>query len=472
MVDIEIAHGEQIICDQKWGLNQEVGADQQEFEFCFSDHDLPVGEIEVKPRLSYSVSGRSRTMIVDNYHNTRKSPLHVTIARDPLPKIPGWQTGDTHLHTSLTSDQIEFGASLERTRKAAQLTGLDFISSTDHSYDLDDEPDNYLKNDPELQKWKQSRQLIAKLNEETSPAIIPGEEISVSNARGSIVHFLHFNDKNYYPGDGDSGENWPDLSSELTIDDVLSKRSDDTISVAAHSGYKFPWLQRVLLNRGYWESADHDNPELNGIQILCGTPAYPAFHASRQLWIEALLRGKKLAAYGGSDGHGNFNRNWHVSLPMWSLGTHGDQLFAQSRTLVKSKSAAIQDLIEGMKLRRTAISTGPVGDLILSRDGKSFGIGDIVHLKKGDAVQLTARGSSTAEFGSAMDVTVYSGIFGAGEETILSHSPEGPNSFELELNLEVSGNSYVRLEISSEGSRWPGIFASSPIWIELQPQTS
>jgi hypothetical protein len=466
-VEIKVSQNDQKLCSQNWVLNRDSKDRQIDFEFSFDDCELPFGEVEIFPTLTYSISGKKRHMQIDNYRGTRKNPLRVTIANQGLPKLTGWQTGDTHLHSSLTNDQIEFGASLEQTRKAAQLLGLDFITATDHSYDLDDQPDDYLMNDPELEKWKQSREHITTLNKQNHINIIPGEEISVANARGATVHLLHFNDPVYFPGSGDSGEDWPKLRSQLSIDDVLARRSPQTLSVGAHTAYKFPLFQRVLLKRGFWESQDHLNPELDGVQILCGTPAYDAFHTSRQLWIDALLKGRKLGVYGGSDGHGNFNRNWHVTLPMWSLGTHEDQIFAQSRTLVKCDSADPLNLVDAMKHRRTALSTGPVGDLTITSGETSYSVGDIIVAKKNDTLKIICAGLCTEEFGSLMDVSLYLGNLDTQKETLLFHDSEILEKCEFTQEFTVRNNSYVRLEISSDGSRWPGIYVSSPIWIEM-----
>jgi len=465
---IDIFQDNQKIGSQNWEINQLVQDRQIDFEYCFSNSELPFGEIEVLPRLSYTVGGKQYEMQVDNYRQISKPALRVNIARDSFPKLSGWLIGDTHLHTSLTNDQIEFGASLEETRKAAELLGLDFITATDHSYDLDDEPDNYLKNDPELLKWKQSRIQIAELNNSKRPTIIPGEEISVANQRGSTVHFLHFNDPVFFPGNGDSGEDWPKVTSQLNIDDVLDQRSPQTVSVGAHTAYRFPWFQRVLLKRGHWESNDHDNPELDGVQILCGTPTSTPYHESRQLWIEALLRGRKLGVYGGSDGHGNFNRNWHIRMPMWSMGTHEDQIFAQSRTIVRSQSRETKDIVAAMKQRRTALSTGPIGDLTITSNNQTYEIGDTLHAASGDVLKLIVRGISSEEFGSEMDISVYTGDILTQEEQLIFHETDLSDNFELSQDFTSPARGYLRLEISSEGSRWPGIYVSSPIWIETK----
>ena len=465
VIDVHLEN--KLISSQSWHLDKQIDSPQSYLEFVLTDCELPGQELEISPRLNYTVGGKKRLMLVDNYTQVEKHPLRITIGADPLPNLEGWLSGDTHLHTSLTNDQIEFGASLEQTRKCAQLVGMDFITATDHSYDLDDFPDDYLRNDPDLIKWQKSRDMIAEMNATSDLTIIPGEEISVSNASGATVHLLHFNDPEYYPGSGDSGEDWPKLKSQLSIDDVLSKRSPNTASVGAHTAYKFPWLQRLLLKRGFWEANDHKNPELDGVQILCGTPASSAFHASRQLWIEALLEGRRLGAFGGSDGHGNFNRNWHVRLPVWSLGTHEDQIFAQSRTLLRSAAAGIDELIQAMKACRSALTTGPVGEITLHHSDQIYEIGDILRIEQGKKLELSVRGLTTQEFGSRLDVSIYSGNLVTGQESLFFHETDLASGLALTMEHEPEASGYLRLEITSDGSRWPGLYLSSPIWIEI-----
>ncbi len=469
-VHISIYQAGQFIGQQAWQLDQLIDDSQTELEFVLSDCSIPLGNIEVKPVLQYSVNDKQLELEVDNYPQLKKVPLQITVADDPLPALSGWLNGDTHMHTALTTDQIEFGASLEMTRKGAELFGIDFVSATDHSYDLDDLSNNYLENDPSLEKWHTSRQTIQASNANHTLPILPGEEISVANNRGATVHFLHFNDPNFFPGSGDSGDNWPKVTSELGIADILSKRSPGSVSIAAHTAYQFPWLPRILLNRGTWESVDHDHPQLDGVQILCGTPASPSFQDSRQLWIDALLKGHKLGAYGGSDGHGNFNRNWHIKLPTWSLGIHEDQIFAQSRTLLRANTTRADDLIQAMKLRRSAVTTGPVGDLKLQDGDTWYLIGDTFETSANHAVTLEIQGVSTREFGSEMDVTLYWGDLESQQETILHHELDQERSFKIQLPFSIAASGYLRMEITSEGSRWPGLYLSSPIWIEISPE--
>jgi len=466
-VEISVRHDDEEIYSHVWEMDHFINDRQKELEFELKQCILPEGEIEIMPRLKYIVNDKERWMEVDNYSLISKPPLRVTHSKEALPVLEGWLQGDTHLHSSLTNDQVEFGASLEVNRKAAELMGLSFITATDHSYDLDDEPEDYLKNDPALIKWSNSREAIARMNQNSELTILPGEEVSISNSRGENVHLLHFNDSKYFPGAGDSGEDWKNFHSQLNATDVFAQRSPDTVSVAAHSAYQFPWLARLLLNRGHWEKTDHEISGLDGVQIICGTPATSSFQDSRNSWIEALLSGYKLGVYGGSDGHGNFNRNWHVKLPVWSLGFHDDQIFGQSRTLLRSKRSGLNDLINAMKLKRTALSTGPIGEILLKSEKQIAEIGDTLSISSHEKLEITLRGLSSSEFGKEMDVTLYAGNLDDKQEVIVYHEVDQWGQFELHLPFSTEAAGYLRLEITSEGSRWPGVYVSSPIWIEI-----
>lgn len=127
--------------------------------------------------------------------------------RCPLPTLPGLYWGDLHTHSNYTEDQIEFGAPLPETACCARALGLHFIAVTDHSYDMDNLPGDYTRNDPELRKWRQFRAEVAHLNRELDGFIIlPGEEVSVGNQRRQNVHCLVLGSGDFYPGAGDSGD--------------------------------------------------------------------------------------------------------------------------------------------------------------------------------------------------------------------------------------------------------------------------
>ena len=317
-------------------LDAEISDKWYYCSYHFADSIKAPATLSVWPELSYSRIGQRRVLKlqVDNYRGLSKRPLHIFLANEPLPTFPGWQQGDIHLHSALSNDQVEFGAPLEMTQHAATILGIDFLAPTDHSYDLDDDPADFLKSDRSLKKWDSSRFSISGLNA-ANPGLarlIPGEEITVRNENGKNVHLLHFNDRRFFPGSGDSAESWFNTRSEHTISEVLAHRNPTSVSIAAHPYYRVPNLQRWLIGRDEWHLVDLQTPGLDGAQVLSGIPRGPDFELSRRAWIQALLGGAKLAISGGSDAHGNFNRFRQVDLPMWSLHEHDDQILGDRKS--------------------------------------------------------------------------------------------------------------------------------------------
>jgi len=149
------------------------------------------GFIDVDIHFSYSVLGKEFTCTNDNYRTSSKASLRVYRSRHGLPSIDGWVQGDTHIHSSYTDDQVEFGAPLLPSIELSKAMGLSFFCVTDHSYDLDDRVDSYLLNDPGLPKWNAQQREIDKLNSiQTGFAIVRGEEVSCFNRDRRNVHLL------------------------------------------------------------------------------------------------------------------------------------------------------------------------------------------------------------------------------------------------------------------------------------------
>ncbi len=122
------------------------------------------GRVRMDVVITFEINGKAKTVRNDNYALTSHSPFEILIDRDPLPKKEKWRLGDLHYHSNYSSDQVEFGAPLDVSKQIAKTMGIDFFAVTDHSYDLDDLPDNYLQNDPLLSKWVNMLESTAALN--------------------------------------------------------------------------------------------------------------------------------------------------------------------------------------------------------------------------------------------------------------------------------------------------------------------
>ncbi|HEX9652835.1 MAG TPA: hypothetical protein VGA99_03915, partial [bacterium] len=189
------------------------------------------GPLQVEVAIEFTCGDRKRVVKSDNYVRTSHTPFEVFIAGQTMPRSPGWYFGEFHCHTSYTSDQVEFGAPPHASALLARAMGLSFFCATDHSYDLDDQPDNYLRSDPDLTKWKSLLAEIGRLNQDLSDfVIVPGEEVSVGNAQNRNVHFLVLNHPEFLPGAGDGAEKWLQTTPDLSIPEVLAKINGQAVA--------------------------------------------------------------------------------------------------------------------------------------------------------------------------------------------------------------------------------------------------
>lgn len=406
------------------------------------------------------IAGRERTIRNDNFPGLSHAPLRVFAAQDPLPTPDGWRHGDLHYHTEYTTDQVEFGAPLAATVAAAKALGLQFLAATDHSYDLDDMEGDFLHNDPDLRRWKKSREEISEFNRTSRDGftIIPGEEVTCANAEGRNVHLLVLNEPSFLPGSGDGAEKWSRTRSEMTIAQVLQVMSPGALAMAAHPHDPAPWLEKWLIRRGRWEAAD--NRLVSHVQILNGLDN-GAFREGIRDWIRRLCAGERVFIAAGNDAHGNFNRFRQVRTPMLALHEKWNhQRLGWARTCVRAKSGSVADLIEALSFGQSILTTGPVLNLTI-RDGggKECGVGETAMAGTLD-IRCDAR--STAEFGRLTGLTIYAGT--SDGERVLAGFEKSDRGHEAGVQgsyiLERCG--HVRAEVRTE----TGAFCySNPIWL-------
>jgi hypothetical protein len=315
------------------------------------------GWVDLEVHFEVECLGRLRRYVTDNYKTTSHAPLSVFVAREPLPTLPGLHVGECHSHSDLTDDQVEFGAPIEASQQLSGTMGLSFFCVTDHSYDLDDSFDNYLKNDPLLPKWKNLHARIDAANSSNGHSVaIRGEEVSCRNVSGENVHLLLLGGREFVPGSGDSAERWLRTRSEFSIEEILNKQPRTTIAFAAHPSEPVPLLQRMLLGRGQWTMADLTLDGLDGIQCLNGSWD-DSFEEALMMWVKCLLQGKRRVLIGGNDAHGNFNRFRQISIPFLRLAENDRQLFGRMRTGVfLDEEVTEQSIVEALREGRAIIT--------------------------------------------------------------------------------------------------------------------
>ena len=424
------------------------------------------GEHRINVKIEYRIGDRVVVCYNDNYRTTSHAPLVVRITEQNYPRFENCFFGDLHVHTNYTTDQIEFGASLKATVQMAQALELDFIAVTDHSYDLDDDPNDYLSNDPDLPKWRRFQAEVAEVNQnENEFCVLPGEEVSVRNEQGRNIHLLIFNHDRFIPGSGDSGERWLRFYSEHSLNEALAQLDDRAAAFGAHPAARTPLLQKWFIHRGDWTNADMRAPGLHGLQFLNGADRAEE-RRGLLLWKNLLLAGKKLFILAGNDAHGNFSRTRQIGVPFVNIAENQQHLLGAWRTglFLSPGKLTQQRLIAGLKSGNYFVTNGPAVRIAAKTAGRKFVMGSNCPLPE----ELTVEALSSPEFGALTKITVLAGIAGQKEERIVFSAE--PGTFTFSQKIVVPGGEpilYFRAQAESRNDRaYTGY--TNPIWIETE----
>ncbi len=426
------------------------------------------GNLHINVELEYLSKGRIRSCINHNLKLLKAVPFSVFLADEPLPGEEEVVWGDLHYHSNYTEDMVEFGAPLEATRAAGHAAGLKFIAITDHSYDLDDESGSWKKTDPDLKRWKASRQEITHLNAEPDKTclLIPAEEVTLHNHRGRNIHALVLNHPEFLPGQGDSAERPFDFSCRYTTRSLPKVLSKAALCIAAHPRIPVPFFEWLLIKRGQWHREDMDEV---GLQLLNGR-VDRGFWLGVKFWVRRLLEGQKRYIYAGNDAHGNFNYFRQIKTPMLILHEKREQLLGVCRTGVFSIGQMdIDSLLTALKKGQCIISNGPYLNLTVEFAGEGAGIGGSLLLdQSGQVVRLQIAAKSSVEFGFFTKMKVICGIPGDGELIIYEGLPHN-DLLKMEQNFEqtVTAACYYRAEIYTRSHQGELIAFTNPIWISL-----
>lgn len=307
--------------------------------FHFIPLDIPLasrrGLVTVSAKIYAERQGTVRKFQEWSYPGLSPLPLQVQVLQHPFPKASGWWAGETHCHTWHSSDPVEFGSPASILQESAKALGLDFVLTTDHSYDFCFRKDDFLKPvDPNL-RWDELKREVADLS--SYPLIVPGEEVSCGNANGENVHLIVPNPKSYIPGLGDSGRQWFRNHPTLSIQEVL-QRAEATPCFAAHPQSAMDWLERKVFRRGPYQTPDmhygSHNP-IAGLEFWNGEMD-AGFEAGRQFWIAQLMQGHHILPIAGNDAHGDLNRFTGVHIPLFKLRASRNRLFGRVRSVFKA----------------------------------------------------------------------------------------------------------------------------------------
>ncbi len=456
---IEVLCNKSVIKTQK--PERQITTSYQEYIFDIDTLKMSPGANAINIKIKYSVKGNSRFCVNDNYRGTSHAPLPLFISDEPLPRIDDAVLGESHAHTNFTSDQVEFGASVGGTARLAEAMGLDFYCATDHSYDLDDMPDNYLVNDPELKKWHNFLYEVDEYNSQRNNfVVIPGEEISIRNHIGRNVHCLVYNSPEFFPGSGDSAEKWFRRKSELSLEELTALVGKGAYIFAAHPFEESPYLQRLFIGRDHWTDTDCTNKHIHGLQLFNGTFADQTERAKKE-WIRLLLREYRITGIAGNDAHGNFARFRQVGFPFFTVRENYEHLFGKWFTGVYGvKSGSKEKILAAMAAGNCYMSNGPAIQFLAKNketDWKHTG----VHIAKPEKLRIHVQ--SSREFGKLKSLTIFYGDYKTRAE-IINFTNKNLPEYEYLGEIDFTPNTetgYLRAEITTDSNHQA---LSNPIW--------
>lgn len=348
----------------------------------------------VHANIHYERLGKKLTCSRWNYPGLAPQPLLIHFLAHPAPTPAGWFAGETHCHTWHSSDPVEFGASPAVLQSAARALGLDFVLTTDHSYDFAWEQARFMSPADPTERFACLLREVANLP--PGPLLIPGEEVSCGNSKDQNVHLLVPGAGHYIPGQGDGGRRWFHNRPDLTISQVLEQAKVPCF--AAHPQVPMGKLERAVFRRGDWAEPDlhttGPNP-IAGLQFWNGARD-AGYHAGRSFWIQQLLQGKRILPIGGNDAHGDLNDCTGVRTPLWSLKHSHRHIFGKVRTVLPlSAPLSPASVLSAFRGDTLYLTEGPAlwwscpegAPLLQARSSTDFGTLRAVRLFLGDTRQ-------------------------------------------------------------------------------------
>ena len=430
------------------------------FIFTLAREKLPHGRIFINCKATLRCRGKTLEVLNDNFFSSSKLPFSCFVSDEGLPAHNSCSYGDLHIHSQFSQSHVEFGPPVGVIDLVAETCGLDFIAITDHSYDLACSIENYLEMDKDNSRWQA---LISEISTYYKSILILGEEISSYNSKGKAVHLCGLGLKKFIPGSADGARS--NALSTLKLEEAIQEIHDQGgLAIAAHPGSKFGYFQRLFLHRGAWLPKDMAG-NLDAVQAVNNGFNHSWFE-SKKLWINELLKGRKLPIVAGNDSHGDFNRYRCIGTPFFSVSENFFRYLSFAKTGIYRKVKSQTDVFSSIKTGETFVTSGPFICLSTSESIDDNIIGNIEKLKSEDT--LTAIIISSYEFGVPEFVRVFFGQYGSRSERIVfSKSYKATYKIIEQISLpSLTGKGYLRAETSclkEDGTRT--FAATSPCYI-------
>lgn len=426
------------------------------------------GKLQIRLEAVFSRNGKKKVVVSDNLSGLSHKSFKTFVSSSSLPSVDGWHYGDSHYHSDMTQDQVEFGAPVDVAIVMGKTIGLKWFAVTDHSYDLDIAIGEYFEHDPNHTRWQNVQENVKIANQMNDDFIvIPAEEVSCGNCKNHNVHLLAFNVPKFIPGSGDGvKKGLLNKDPDLTIQETLQLIKDnDGFAYAAHPEIGNGFMGTMLLNRGHWQGEDLNLKDYSGLQFWNGE-FNPKFDHSRNTWINLLLDGRKIYILGGNDAHGDFNRCRSVKYPNTILKENENHVFGKVRTYANcGTNMSMTCILNALKNGNTIVTNGPVSIFQVQNDnGRVANIGEEI---SGRDFNLMIRSLSSDEFGHIERVDLYKGdLVSRTEQIEKTFFPEkGLFDHIFTHKIDYNNSCYYRLEAFSSANDKQYKCFTNPIWL-------
>ncbi len=388
---------------------------------------------------------KSQTIINDNLTTSSKLPFSCFISNEPLPGSEFCSYGDLHVHSHFSQSHVEFGQPVQVIDLFAKSYGADFTGITDHSYDLSCSMKNFLLPDATLPRWRLLQKEFSR--EDLKNVIVPGEEISCLNSKGKAVHLCGFGLNEFIPGTIDGARKNNAGEPQLPIAQAASLlHKQEGVAFAAHPGSAMGFMQRLFLKRGTW-SMDDLASGIDGLQAINNGFGI-SWNRAKALWINELLKGKKLSIIAGNDSHGDFNRYRYLSIPFIAVNEIFERHFCAAMTGTYEKVLKKRQLIEILKNGKTFVTNGPMLCISTSNSITESIIGNHKNDFKQEFITMIL--ASNYEFGEPSCIKLYHGNYAEKKERLVFikyFNNEGfTANIQVSLQFAESRNGYMRAE--------------------------
>lgn len=370
-----------------------------------------------------------------------EGPLRTAISQEDLPMISNWYCGDTHIHSNYTINALEIGYPIDATQAANKALGLDWVATTDHSFDLDQSKWQEQTADCEVH----SNDLLRVLQGEEVSCYLPGTGY-LSGKLPFYNHLLVYGTNFIYGGEWEDGND-----SGHTPEEVINFVSTQNgVIYIAHpfknDPFRDPFEDYSLNFQGLqiWNYFDEVNDE-------------PSLEKGLSKWVDLLLDGRHIFIEGGTDAHGDFNKY---------AGKVKTYIYAPGYS--QTSLPPCEEILNALRYGHSVMTDGPLVVFnITNEQNETEIIGNEII---GNNFIINIQWKSTNEFGVIDHIHVYQGIIGRSAEVeICDLTPLSLTGSTVYVPSEIPEANATYFRLAATTNKGFAVY-TNPIWIGVPPQ--